>query len=71
MKNIKKYIFLIISFIIISNFGFGQNNEIKIKFIGNCGLYMTDGDLNLYLEKSKQKKDLQKGKLLFTFAVDS
>ncbi len=50
MKNIKKYIFLIISFIIISNFGFGQNNEIKIKFIGNCGLYMTDGDLNLYLD---------------------
>lgn len=28
--------------------GITQSNEIKIKFIGNCGLHMTDGELNIY-----------------------
>lgn len=32
----------------ISGVSFGQSNEIRIKFIGNCGLYMTDGNLNIY-----------------------
>lgn len=29
-------------------FGLAQSQEISIKFIGNCGLYMTDGELNIY-----------------------
>ena len=27
-----------------------QTNQIKIEFLGNCGLYMTDGDLHLYTD---------------------
>ncbi|WP_159038506.1 MBL fold metallo-hydrolase [Brumimicrobium mesophilum] len=33
---------------IFSFTGIAQSNEIKIKFIGNCGLHMTDGELNIY-----------------------
>lgn len=28
----------------------GQSNEIKVKFIGNCGVYLTDGQMNLYVD---------------------
>jgi L-ascorbate metabolism protein UlaG (beta-lactamase superfamily) len=48
-KNFAKII-LIFSLVCLSNFGFSQSNEIKIKFIGNCGLFMTDGSTNLYLD---------------------
>jgi L-ascorbate metabolism protein UlaG (beta-lactamase superfamily) len=43
---------LLLSTLIIfsSYFSFGQTNEIKIKFIGNCGLYMTDGESNIYID---------------------
>lgn len=44
----KKFVF-IITLISFSNFGFCQSNEIKIKFIGNCGLYLTDGNSNIYI----------------------
>lgn len=30
--------------------GLTQTNEIKIKFIGNCGLHLTDGTLNIYVD---------------------
>lgn len=50
MKNFSKKLSLIIAFIFFSNFVFGQSNEIKIKFIGNAGLYMTDGSLNVYVD---------------------
>lgn len=30
--------------------GFSQSNEIKIKFIGNCGLYLTDGKSDIYVD---------------------
>lgn len=50
MTNFYKKILLIITIIGISNFGFSQSNEIKIKFIGNCGLYLTDGNSNLYID---------------------
>ena len=30
--------------------GFSQLNEIKIRFIGNCGLYLSDGNTNLYTD---------------------
>ena len=50
MKAIQKTIILIFTGIFISCLAFGQPNEIKIKFIGNCGLYLTDGILNIYID---------------------
>lgn len=49
----KKHYFqflLITSLLSVYHFGFCQSNEIKIKFIGNCGLYLTDGNANLYID---------------------
>jgi len=34
----------------MSTIGFGQQNEISITFIGNCGLYMTDGSQHIYTD---------------------
>ena len=50
MTNFYRKLVFIITLIGISNFGFSQSNEIKIKFIGNCGLYLTDGNINLYVD---------------------
>lgn len=50
MTRTIKVIFFTIALLTISNFGFSQSNEIKIKFIGNCGLYLTDGKSNLYVD---------------------
>lgn len=46
--NIKSLLSIIL--ICIANFGYSQSNKIKIKFIGNCGLYLTDGKSNLYID---------------------
>ena len=74
-----KKITLIITLICISNFGFCQSNEIKIKFIGNCGLHMTDGESNFYIdfpyksgahnymEYDKSEIDSIKDKAIFIF----
>lgn len=37
-------------FSLITAFGFSQTKEIQIEFIGNCGLYMTDGITNFYID---------------------
>ena len=50
MTSFTKRILLIITVICISNFGFSQSNEIVIKFIGNCGLHLTDGESNFYID---------------------
>jgi len=50
MINIYKKLIIIITLFFISSLVYSQTNEIKIKFIGNCGLYMTDGDLNIYID---------------------
>ncbi len=50
MTNFYRKLVFIITLIGISNFGFSQSNEIKIKFIGNCGLYLTDENSNLYID---------------------
>jgi L-ascorbate metabolism protein UlaG (beta-lactamase superfamily) len=50
MTNFYKKILWIITLISIANSGFSQSNEIKIKFIGNCGLYLTDGNINVYVD---------------------
>lgn len=41
---------MILSVIFIFNFGFSQSNEIKIRFIGNCGLHITDDKTNFYID---------------------
>jgi L-ascorbate metabolism protein UlaG (beta-lactamase superfamily) len=50
MKKFYCQILLITTSILASNFGFCQSNEIKIKFIGNCGLYLTDNNSNIYID---------------------
>lgn len=40
----------LITLIFLSNSTFSQNSEIKIRFIGNCGLYLTDGISNIYFD---------------------
>ncbi|GAA0736153.1 hypothetical protein GCM10009431_01750 [Gaetbulibacter jejuensis] len=37
-------------FSLITAFGFSQTKEIQIEFIGNCGLHMTDGITNFYID---------------------
>jgi len=41
---------LFIALIFVTNLGFAQVNEITIEFMGNCGLYMTDGKTNIYTD---------------------
>jgi len=41
---------LISIFILVTYVSFGQNKKIEITFLGNCGLFMTDGDINLYVD---------------------
>ncbi|NVO20823.1 MAG: MBL fold metallo-hydrolase [Bacteroidetes bacterium] len=50
MKIFKKQSVLLTVLLFCLHFAFGQTGEIKIKFIGNCGLYMTDGNLNIYVD---------------------
>ena len=50
MNKFYKKLLLIVLLLLISYFGFGQSNEIKIKFIGNCGLHMTDSKSNFYID---------------------
>ncbi len=44
-----KYIFTIV-FLLLTNAGYGQVNQIKIEFKGNAGLYLSDGTTNLYVD---------------------
>ena len=48
--KINKIKLLIIASIFISSYGFSQTKEIQIEFIGNCGLHMTDGITNFYID---------------------
>ena len=43
-----KLILLTFSLILISSIGFCQRGELKIRFISNCGLLITDGTTNIY-----------------------
>lgn len=45
-----KKLLLLLPFLLISTFGFSQSNEIQIRFLGNCGLELTDGDANIYVD---------------------
>lgn len=37
-------------FCLITAFGISQTKDIQIEFIGNCGLHMTDGITNFYID---------------------
>lgn len=49
-NNQLKFIVLNFALILCLNFTYGQTNAITVRFIGNCGLYMTDGTSNIYLD---------------------
>jgi ribonuclease BN (tRNA processing enzyme) len=42
--------FGLLTLIIVTNVTFSQTSQISIRFIGNCGLYMTDGISNIYID---------------------
>lgn len=48
-KTIKSQLILI-AFLFLGTIGFGQSNEIKIRYIGNCGLHITDGETHIYTD---------------------
>lgn len=52
MCNSNKLKFFVLNFalILVMNVGYGQTNEITIRFIGNCGLHLTDGTSNIYVD---------------------
>ncbi|MCW3123498.1 MAG: hypothetical protein JWQ38_2990 [Flavipsychrobacter sp.] len=50
MDNPCKKILLVFALIFMSTFGFSQPGQIRVRFIGNCGLYMTDGTSNIYFD---------------------
>lgn len=50
MKNTYLKLLLGLCFVLGLQLSYAQINEIKIKFIGNCGLYMTDGELDIYVD---------------------
>ncbi|MBL0912002.1 MAG: MBL fold metallo-hydrolase [Bacteroidia bacterium] len=50
MKKKRLLIFLSLILCAASGAAFAQINTIRIKFIGNCGLYMSDGKLDVYVD---------------------
>ncbi|MBK7175006.1 MAG: MBL fold metallo-hydrolase [Bacteroidales bacterium] len=49
MKNLVKFL-SVLTLLAVSIMSYSQTMEIKIRFIGNCGLYMTDGNTNIYVD---------------------
>lgn len=45
-----KFIAVIFALFLISDLGFSQTNEITIRYIGNCGLHITDGFSDVYTD---------------------
>jgi hypothetical protein len=50
MKSSYASALLLLSFFMTSIIAWSQSNEIKITFIGNCGLHLSDGDVNIYAD---------------------
>ncbi|MCX6305037.1 MAG: hypothetical protein NT040_08720 [Bacteroidetes bacterium] len=50
MKKAPLKFFLTVAVSLISFLSFSQGGKIDIKFIGNCGFFMTDGNINLYID---------------------
>ncbi|MGB1293955.1 MAG: MBL fold metallo-hydrolase [Flavobacteriales bacterium] len=50
-NNLNKSLYLLFTgFILFINLGFSQNKTIKIRYIGNCGLHITDGENHVYTD---------------------
>jgi L-ascorbate metabolism protein UlaG (beta-lactamase superfamily) len=45
-----KCVLLNFALILVINFGYSQSNQLTVHFIGNCGLYLTDGTSNIYFD---------------------
>ncbi|MFZ1592161.1 MAG: MBL fold metallo-hydrolase [Chitinophagales bacterium] len=50
MNKRYRYLSALIVFFTISTRLFAQTPEIQVKFIGNCGVHLTDGKNNLYVD---------------------
>lgn len=50
MKHVRTRIVWLSIFSFILNFSQAQSNEIKIRFIANAGLHLTDGPSNIYVD---------------------
>lgn len=50
MKINRAISLVIVSLLFFSTTGFSQSNELKIRFIGNCGLHITDGVTDIYTD---------------------
>jgi len=50
MTKTIKILFTVIILLFIKSSGFAQSDEIKIRYIGNCGLHITDGINHLYID---------------------
>jgi len=48
-KNMSSLLLGLLLFL-IPCIGYGQKNEIKIRYIGNCGLHITDGTTHIYTD---------------------
>ena len=46
----KFFITCLLSFICFTSILFAQENEITMRFIGNCGLHLSDGTSNMYID---------------------
>lgn len=50
MKKTHKFFLFIIALWSMASVGIAQSNDIKIKYIGNCGLHLTDGTTHIYVD---------------------
>ncbi|MEE4259350.1 MAG: hypothetical protein V2I62_06300 [Bacteroidales bacterium] len=54
MKKIATYRWihfqLVFLLIMVVRMATAQDKNIEITFLGNCGLFMTDGEINVYLD---------------------
>lgn len=48
--HLLKSVVLSLGFLISATLSFAQTNAIEIKFIGNCGMLLTDGESNIYVD---------------------
>ena len=50
MTNFYKLFFAVFTLVFFSQRCYSQSTEIKIKFIGNCALHLTDGKSDIYID---------------------
>ena len=50
MKLTFKKAICCIIFVVFYSVGYSKTGQIKIKFLGNCGLYLSDGKTNIYVD---------------------